>query len=70
MGSGEILVKNCVEVLPRPWLPAALFKPLLAQTPWNRVREERMDEKRENDIVRGEYTEGGRGVLEGGKWMV
>lgn len=55
-----------MEVLLRPWLPAALLEPLLAQMPWNRVREEREDKKRENDIEQEGYTEGGRGVLGGG----
>lgn len=53
-----------MEVLLRPWLPAALFEPLLAQMPWNIVRAEREDKKREDDIEQGGYTEGGGGVLE------
>lgn len=48
-----------MEVLLRLWLPAALFEPPLAQMPWNRVREEK-EQKRENDIEQGGYTEGGR----------
>lgn len=50
--------------------PCSLFKPLLAQMPWNRVREEREDKKWKNDIEQGGYTEGGSGVLEEGKWIV